>query len=507
MTLRVEAPGTHFEAFCRKYIVHTKGRWAGQPFELESFQRAFVNDLFETDENGRRVYTEALLGIPRKNGKSTLGAALALYFLCADGEAAPEVYVAASARDQARVIYDQSVAMVEASPRLLDFLRPHRYDITCPQNGGVFRVLSSDAPKQHGLSPSAVIIDELWAHEDGELYLALTSGSGAREQPVTVTITTAGWNEESVLGRLYERAMKLPNLEKPNPYLTVGRDRASGFLFHWWAAPLEADIDDPAVWKGANPASWISEEYLRREREKPSMNEADFRRLHLGQWTAAEQTWLPAGAWEACRSQAQLDPALPVAVGIDLGQTFDAAAVVVGQRQGEQTVVRSRVWENPYAVQDPRHRGWSVNTEEIRAYLRELHKRFPQPAAAIEDEIRPGPAFCYDPWHFRESAEMLEADGFAMVEFPQFASYMVPASTTTYELVVSRRLAHDGDPVLARHVAAATSQLTPRGWRISKPKKGSRKNDAAVALVMAVHQAQQAPPEPKPEEDRTLYAF
>ena len=186
MTVAPATDGPRVAGFAAKYIRQTKGRWAGLPLRLEPWQTELCDDLFEVDEQGRLVYREALVGVARKNGKSSLGSAIALYMLVAAGENAPEVYAAAASKEQARIVFDQAREFVNGSPRLADMLKPMRNVITCPANQGVFRVLASDAPLQHGLNPSGVVIDELWAHKDPELYYALTTGSLARENPLVV---------------------------------------------------------------------------------------------------------------------------------------------------------------------------------------------------------------------------------------------------------------------------------------------------------------------------------
>ena len=151
---------------------------------LERWQQELVDELLR-EVNGRQVYREALVGVPRKNGKSTLASALALWFLVVEGaqrEGGAEVYSAAAAKDQARIVFSQAKEMVENSPRLSESCRVFRDAITVRETGAVYRVLSSDAPKQHGLNRSAVVVDELHAHrDDGELYYALrTAGWRAR---------------------------------------------------------------------------------------------------------------------------------------------------------------------------------------------------------------------------------------------------------------------------------------------------------------------------------------
>ncbi len=489
-------PAERVSTFLWDYTRHTKGRWAGQPLTVEEFQRDFLDEAFEIDPHtGLRVYREVLLGIPRKNGKTSLAAGLGLYLLGWDDEDGPEVYAAAAARQQGYIVFGQAREMVGRSPILADVLRVRRYYIECPENGGIFRVLSSDAPLQHGLNPSGNVIDELHAHKNADLYVALTTGSGAREQPLTVTITTAGWDEGSILGQIHSRAMALPTMEQRSPYLSIARDRENGFLMYWYGAPMEADIDDPAVWKGTNPASWITAEYLRKQRHSPSLREDDFRRYHLNQWTTTSVSVFPAGAWARCVDPVGLDRRLPVFVGVDVAWKNDSTAIVIAQRQRDRVVVRARIWSNPYPPTHTLRAMWQTPMGEVLAELRAIRKAFPVPAGAVDGETMPGPMFLYDPAYFGGEAFMLEGDGLHMSKVDQSDARMIPASETLYRLVVEGRLAHDGDPVLASHIANVTSVTRIRGWRISKPKGSSRKIDAAIACAMAVHEAMKPPPE------------
>lgn len=508
--------GPRFALFCERVIRHTQGRqFAGKPLTLEPFQREFFDELLAVDEHGVRYYTEAVWGLPRKNGKSTSCGSFGLYMAGFDGEDGAEVYVAAAAKQQGRIIFDQERKFVdpEISPELGEEFVARRNWIEHPRTGSVIRVISSDAPKQHGLNPSTNVIDELHAHESGDLYAALTTASGAREQPLTLTITTAGWNKATVLGEIVEKALARKDLIERRPGLTIVRDRENGFLFWWHGAPNDADPDDPATWRLANPASWISDAYLRRQRHKPSMRLADFRQLHLNQWVSAEEDWLPPGAWEACHSPIELDPALPIAAGVDIALTHDYASVIAAQRQGDRTVLRPRFWSNPHPEGHPNHAGWELDIAEVREYLRELYAEFPAPAAFKPDTKVPaaGPAFVYDPWKFKESAQILALEGLNMIEFPQWNRYMVPASTTLYELIKTGRIAHPADPTLTEHVHNAVGARTDRGWRIRKPKDKSgheiesKHIDGAVASAMAVHQAQQ--PAPAPRVRRTAGGF
>jgi len=488
--------GARVAGFLWSYATHTKGRWAGDRFAVESWQRDFLDEAFEVDPaTGLRVYTEVLLGIPRKNGKTALAGGAGLYLLGWDGEAGAEVYAAAAARQQGYIVFGQAREMVGRSPRLADYLAVRRYYIECPANGGIFRVLSSDAPLQHGLNPSGNIIDELHAHKSPDLYVALTTGSGAREQPLTIAITTAGWDEETILGQIYRRALSLPDFEQRTPFLTIARDRANGFLMYWYGLPEGADLDDLRVWKGANPASWITESYLEREIHKPTMRPDDALRYHGNRWTRTEASMLPAGSWDRCASPLELDRKLPLHVGIDVGMNNDSTAVVAAQRQGKRTVVRSRVWANPYPPGHRLRQMWVTPMGEVLTYLRELRSQFRASACEIDGVPMEGPEFAFDPRYMLGEARLLEGEGLAMQKIDQTDQRMVPASMTFYRLVMEGALAHNGDPELAAQIANAIPHVKDRGWRISKPKGSSRKIDAAIAAAIAVWRAQEPTPE------------
>ena len=385
--------GARVRRFGENFIVQTKGRWAGKPLVHERWQRQFLDELFLLDADGRRVYKEALLGIARKAGKSTLGAELALYGLLGTPEFSPEVYAAAASRDQARVVFNQSKDFVEASPKLQDWLVPQRNVITCKSNKGIYRVLSSDAGLQYGLNPSMVVIDELWAHESAELYYALTTGQLAREAPLVVSITTAGYDRSSICFDLYERGRKLRDEGG------IEAMRAEGFLLWWYELDSTVDYLDPAGWKQANPSSWITVEALAREQRR--LPEAVFRRLHLNQWTETENAWIRPHEWDACRGQPLFDPTQPSWIAVDVGIRRDSAAITWGQWHDERLHVGQEILV-------PAQEGETFGVADVRGRVA---------ARALEhSQLR---EIAFDPWQFLESAEILQERGLPLVEFPQ----------------------------------------------------------------------------------------
>lgn len=184
----------HFMRFCAERCVHTKGRWHRKPFVLEPWQAGITREALRTRRR-RRVYRTVLIGVARKNGKSSLAAALGFYGASAEREHGPDVVMAAGSKEQAGIVFDQARAFADATPPIRAAFRPQRTIIEVPSTGGLIRRVSADGKLQHGLNPSIVVIDELWAFttpHQAELYSAMVTSTGAREQPLTIIITTAG---------------------------------------------------------------------------------------------------------------------------------------------------------------------------------------------------------------------------------------------------------------------------------------------------------------------------
>ena len=288
-------------------FVHTKGPAAGRAFELEDWQRAFVDEFYKRDEEGRRIYRLGVLGVPRGNGKSPLAAGLGLYELLTRRDS-PDVFCAAGSREQARIVFNFASSFVETGP-LLDVVRVGRNELIYPDGTGSMRVVSADGSLQFGHSVSCAIVDEAHVfatqkHQD--LWEAFETALHKRLDSFLLAITTAGSDRTSLLGRLVESSLAQLSLERPDSGLTVGRDEENGVLLWWYAAPDTAELDDEATWRAANPASWVDLRDLRRQRNSPGTSESAFRRLHLNQWTHAEDVWITPARWAACRSEEEI---------------------------------------------------------------------------------------------------------------------------------------------------------------------------------------------------------
>lgn len=220
------AEGSHYDKAQADYVVafieclcHTKGRWAGKPFYLMPWQEQIVRDIFGTlKSDGHRQFTTAYIEIPKKNGKSELAAAIALYLLFGDGEASPEVYGAAADRAQASIVMDVAATMTKMTPALSkrSKILTANKRIISNTNNGFYQVLSAEVGTKHGLNVSGLVLDEVHAQPNRKLYDVLTKGSGdAREQPLYFLITTAGNDQNSICWELHQKALDI--LEGRNP--------------------------------------------------------------------------------------------------------------------------------------------------------------------------------------------------------------------------------------------------------------------------------------------------
>jgi phage terminase large subunit-like protein len=508
MTAPRKTQGPRVVKFIEANCVHPDGPLVGKPLLLHPWWKQVLYELFEViyderEQRWRRRYSEAYISVAKKNAKSTVLAAVGLYFLLADvdpdtGEpdtSALVVSAAASEEQGSNLLYGAARIMCDMSPTLKQLTLPMEKEIQVPSLARArMRNVASKAGTQDGANIKALLCDELheWKGQRGrDLWHVLSGGTGARPNAMRIAITTAGHDQDSICYEKYEYGKKVAAGEIDDP----------GFYSKVAEAPEDADFRDPAVWGLANPLLGVSvlpsyiEDRVRRDPESV------VRRYNCNQWVAAEDIWIPFGVWDACKDETlSLDPKLPLFVAIDIARNIDSSAVALVQRRetadGVRYVSRGHIWSNPYRPEDPRYADWRMNNNLVKELLRELFARFPVPAAVIDDEIKPGPLFAYDPWRFRPEAEALTGEGLAMVEFPQTDTRMIPASQALRETIVNAEIAHDGDKTQKQHIHNVVADQKERGWRISKVKGSGKKIDFAVALAIAVYHAQTQAPTP-----------
>lgn len=227
--------------FIEKFCKHSKGEWAGKPVILELFQKAFISALFGfvDKDTGLRRYREAMFYVARKNGKTVMLSAIALYMLIADGEAGAEVYSCASKKDQAKICFDETLNMVKQSPYLSKHLKKRKTDLYFPATMSKFQALGKNSDTLDGLNSHCVIIDELHSIKDRNLYEVMKQSQSARREPLLIMITTAGTLRENIFDDMYEYACNVVD----------GNFDDDTFL------PILYELDDKEEWK--KPKCWF----------------------------------------------------------------------------------------------------------------------------------------------------------------------------------------------------------------------------------------------------------
>ena len=420
-------------------------------FKLEPHQKKIAGALLGAER-------EKLITLPRKNGKSRLIGAFAVWHLLRTPRA--QAIVVANSKEQAEIIdrYARDVAM---HPAIETEFEPRFRELRGP-DGSRLVVKSADADKALGLTPTLALYDEYCAAKDDRLYVALRSAllPGA----TMAVITTAGWGAETPLGRLRARALAQPDI-RTRGALTDARGENIRMLE--WSVDPEVPLSDTKRAKAANPLSLITQKWLREQRE--ALHELDYQRFHLNRWVSRIGSWLPAGAWQGCANGAvPIEEGSRIWVGVDLGGARADTAIVW---LDENFKVGCRIWSGDDALLD------------ATAFLPELAKRYRIAEIA------------YDPWRAQTLAKTAEQHGIKVVAFQQSDNRMIPASAALHQAITEGRIHHPDDPKLNEHVAAAVARHGRRGWRIDQAERGAN-IDGLVALVMA-HEARTAP-EPAP---------
>lgn len=491
-------PSSEVSDWIERNCTHIKGEWAGRLLKLEPWQRdEIIDPLFGTyNADGRRQYRTALIGIPRKAGKSTLGAAMALRLLFADAEPGAEVYSAAADREQAAIVFEIASGMVEANPAWAKAAKVYRRSIVLPQLGRSYKVLSADAFSKHGLNPHGVIFDELHAQPNRELWDVLTTGQGARRQPLTVAITTAGYDRESICWELYEYGRKVRSRQIDDPT----------FFFRWWGVTEGQQWDDEETWAAAQPNLGISvsREFLRSEARQAKhvpARQNTFRRLYLNEWTQSAARWIDLGKWDEAAGlvvEEQLKGRKCYG-GLDLAATTDIAALAwdfpidLKNKPHHEVIWRFWIPEERLPDLDLRTGGQaSVWVKEGRMFVtdgdvidyRAILDQIDRDARAFDVE-----ELAYDRWGMTQLSQDLQDAGMTIVPFGQGFASMSPPTKEFERLVLTDQYRHGGNPVMRWMVDNVVTRTDPAGNVKVDKGRSTEKIDGVVAAIMALDRA------------------
>jgi phage terminase large subunit-like protein len=491
--------------FFKNYTRHSKGEWAGQPITLELWQEYHWRNVFGWKRpNGTRVFRVVYKEIPRKNGKSTELSGIGSFLLTADDEEGAEVYSAANDREQAAIVFDAAASMVKKSPALAKRCKVHRRAITVPAKGASYKVLSADVQNKDGFNSHGILFDEVHKQKTRDLWDVLLTSTGSRRQPLTIAITTAGFDQTTICWELHEYARKIAEgvLEDYEFYPII------------YSAGKDEDWKSPEVWRKANPNLGVSikEDYLRelcqRAQNEPAF-ENTFRRNHLNQWTSQRSRWIPMDQWRKLVGAVDREQLAGSECfgGLDLASKIDIAALVLAFPYTREVQVRDELRDVTGFKLLPFF--W-IPEDNLQERMKEHGVRYDLWIARGLVRTTPGNVIDYafiqrdieelakvfrirdigfDPYGAVHIASNLQAEGIEMVEVRQGPLTMSPANKEFMRLILSGLLEHGGNEVLSWMADNVVAVEDAKANILLDKSKKTKKIDGIVAAVMATDRA------------------
>jgi phage terminase large subunit-like protein len=488
--------------FIETELNFTAGRFAGKPVHLAEWQKKIIREIYRED-SGRRIVRTALLTMGRKNGKTALAAMLAAAGLLGpEAEARGEVYSAASDRNQAARTFRELEAMILANSDLLARVNIQRFAkkievLSGDGAGSTYEALSSDARKAHSLSPSFVICDEIAQWPNRDLYDNLVTGTGAREEPLVIVISTMSSNPHHVLTELVNYGQSILS----------GNIQDSSFAAFIFTTPEDADIWDEKTWYLANPGlgDFRNLDELRKFAEQakriPS-RESVFKNLYLNMPVDPDSRFINQADWEACAGDIALEAlrGRPCYGGLDLSSTTDLTSLVLyfpkddgavlpyfwvpADRMAEREhsdKVPYPLWHKSGLLEAPA--GRAINKMAIIHKIAELAGMFDIQGVA------------FDRWRLEDLQKLLSDEGIEIpiTAFGQGFKDMSPAVDALETGILNGTIRHSRHPILTWNVSNAVVEIDPAGSRKITKEKSIERVDGLVALVMAVGLHAKAP--------------
>lgn len=490
-------------------LKHTKGEWAGRHFRLEPWQHFVLWNIFGwKNADGTRRFRYAYIEIARKNGKTALSAGVGLYMLFADGESRPEVYSAATVKDQAKICFADAVEIVRATD-LKHYLTPFRNSIVYEARGGMMKPLSSDYGTHDGLNPSCGIIDEFHAHRDSGMFDVIKSAFGARRQPLMFIITTAGFNKSGACYAYRENVIKV--LREVNE-----DDTLFGIIY---TLDTNEEWDDPCMWIKSNPNLGVSlsADYLadqvRDARNRPeAVRNVMTKNLNL--WVDAERTWILDDAWQKCVGTISPDELRGCTCwgGLDLSNVSDITAYVLLFHENDRFQLVPYFWI-PEEKMLEKIRRENINYDRWVAdgYVTVTPGNVIDYDFVKADILRRTAEYdlrssAYDRWNASQTIIDLQNEGMTCNPFGQGYGSMSAPTREFEKLVLTGRIEHFGNPVLRWMLASTVVKSDPAGNIKPDKERSTQKIDGIVASIMALGEwmTAQAADERNPYENRGL---
>ena len=470
------------------HLKHSKGEWAGQDFILEPWQEFVIGSLFGwKNADGTRRFRVSYTEVARKNGKSTLSAGIGLLLAFFDDEPGAEVYAAATKRDQAKIVWGEARAMVRASPALSQRINVLVGNLNREADRQKFEPLGADADSTDGLNIHGAIIDELHAHKTRAMWDVIETATGARRQPLTFVITTAGYDRRTVCWEQHDYGIKV--LEG------IFQDDT----FFCFIATIDEDDDwrDPAVWPKANPNLGVSAKMIdlttKCEKAKQVPGEVNaFLQLHMDVWTTQSTRWLSDELWEANDGpvDAEALKGQDCFAGLMASSTFDISALVLFFPEGGEVLpffwvpeerIPDRVQKDMVPYDEWERDGYITATQgnvidygTIRAKLNELGEDYHIREVALKR------------WNTPQLQTQLMDDGLNPVLVGDGYKDMSPGTKELEKLLVEGKVRHGGDPVL-RWMASNVAVRYDAEEHVRPDKAASTERfDGVEALIIAI---------------------
>lgn len=476
--------GDLFTQFAENFCRTTKDSVAspaGKLLVYRPWQKELMRQLLARRDDGRYRHRKALIGMPRKSGKSEIGAATGLAGLTFGGNGS-EIYSCAADKEQARIVFGTAKKMIQQDEELSSMFTLYKDAIEFKEKGSVYRVLSAEAFSKEGLSPSPLVIfDEVHAQPNFELWNVLALAGGARADSLLLGITTAGVKtqsngQDSLCYSMYQYGQKI----------VKGETDDQSFFFSWWEPNTpEGDYRDEKLWIEANPGLGDITDLDEMRSTIKSTQEAEFRTKRLNCFVNTSVAWLPTGAWEALADKDRFPEfGEDVILAFDGAFSNDSTALVAWLLGGEKPhLMVVGLWERP----DDAEQGWHIPVAEVEQTIVDTYR----------DDRFNVKEIVFDPARWQRTFMVLDEEGLPVVSYPNSAQNMVPATQKFYEAVVNESFTHDGDERLARHIANCVTKQSSRGVMVAKA-SSRRKVDAAVASIFGYDRATQPAEPPAP---------
>ena len=483
--------------FIENHCRHVKGGLAGQKIRLEIWQRAFIANLFGWYlPNGKRRYREAFLYIPRGNAKTTLAAAIVLLILFLEPEGGAELYSAAADSTQASICFDIVAGMIRQDKHLVNKATIFKYSMRVKDRS--YKSLSGTSGTKHGLSPSLAIIDELHAHKSPDLAETLMTGTLKRDQPLTVHMTTADFERESICNSKHKHACSVRD----------GRLNDPSFLPAVFEALPTEDWKSPKTWEKANP-NWavMDQKYFRRECERAKSDPAfenTFKRLHLNMKTRTNSLWVNKDVWGRGNQPIPDLSGKICYAGVDLGHRDDlSAATFVFPLDEKHYAIKSYAWACRESKRDlerepyPQfirngnlfvNEGDTVDIQSIYAFFREMQQEYKILSVA------------YDLNNAAEFGQNLQDDlGLSVFKFFQSKKNYNESMVEFMRALKAGEIHHENDPLLSWSTFNVVTEEDHAGNIMPSKKRSADKIDPTVAMLMGFKEAKFA------EDKTTIY--